>query len=287
MCRFLINRHSLDLALNFDFSKATKFELFRRKDNRRFRFIRYDGKNYDELYEFLQDENNSVLIPPSGRLYIGKLYNVNGKNKFQSVLDGVLNSVIAANNYLVRREKFYNVLFNYEIAHYLLSSCEDIKLKVSSQVNNNDKSPVYKTIEGLDTIPQDSYLRTHRVWFVSSKTSDIDIDKIPTEIIESYLKSEDYYQEFETFEKKGKIGLIAWRSDEVIPPIYNNILIENYRAYLQNEDGYWAEYGLKAKNLNPISSIQKSKSMQKKDLLQQKSTNKRLFCIVPMRKRII
>ncbi|MCS3048482.1 hypothetical protein NXV05_00435 [Parabacteroides johnsonii] len=246
MYEFLINRHSLDLALNFDFSKATKFELFRRKDNRRFKFIRYDGKNYDELYEFLQDEDNSVLIPPSRRLYIGKLYNVNGKNKFQCILDSVLNSVIAANNYLVRREKFYNLLFNYEIASYLLSSCKDVKLKVSSQVNNNDKSPVYKTIEELDAIPQDSYLRTHRVWFVSSKTKDIEIDKIPTEIIESYLKSEDYYQEFETFEKNEKMGLIAWRSDEVIPPVYNNILIENYRAYLQNEEGYWAEYSLKS-----------------------------------------
>ncbi|WP_304379543.1 hypothetical protein, partial [uncultured Parabacteroides sp.] len=88
MDKFLINRHSLDLALNFDFSKSTKFELYRRKDNRSFRFIRYDGKNYDELYEFLQDKDNSVLIPPSKRLYPGKLYNVNGKNKFQAISEG-------------------------------------------------------------------------------------------------------------------------------------------------------------------------------------------------------
>ncbi|WP_293740004.1 hypothetical protein [uncultured Parabacteroides sp.] len=246
MDKFLINRHSLDLALNFDFSKSTKFELYRRKDNRSFRFIRYDGKNYDELYEFLQDKDNSVLIPPSKRLYPGKLYNVNGKNKFQAISEGVLNSIIAANNYLVRGENCYNMLFNYEVSHYLLSSYANIKLKVSSQVNNNDKSPVYTTTEELEKIPQDSYLRTHRVWFVSAKESDINIAKIPTNVIESYLSSEDYYQEFETFEKEGKIGLIAWKSDEIVPPVYKNILIENYRAYLQNEEGYWAEYGLKA-----------------------------------------
>lgn len=51
MYEFIINRHSLDLALNFDFCNATKFELYRRKDNRSFKFIRYDGKNYDELYK--------------------------------------------------------------------------------------------------------------------------------------------------------------------------------------------------------------------------------------------
>ena len=36
------------------------------------------------------------------------------------------------------------------------------------------------------------------------------------------------------------------QSKEIIPPIYLNILVENYRAYLQNEEGFWAEYDLKS-----------------------------------------
>ena len=246
MRNFSINSHSLDLALNFDFCKATKFELYRRKDNRSFRFIHYDGKNYDELCEFLQDEENSVAIPPSKNLSLGKLYNVNGKNKFNLISNNSLDFVIAANNYLVRQEKCYNLLFNYEVAYYLLSTYSNIKLKTSVQVNQYSKFPIYETVKDLDAIPQNSFLRTHRVWFISEKLQNIDIDKIPSKVIKSYLNSKDYYQEFELFKKEKKVGLMAWRSKEIIPPIYLNILVENYRAYLQNEEGFWAEYNLKS-----------------------------------------
>lgn len=249
MYEFIINRHSLDLALNFDFCNATKFELYRRKDNRSFKFIRYDGKNYDELYKFLQNEDDSVFIPSKAHLLPGKLYNVNGKNKFTLISNKALNSVIAANNYLIRQGKCYNLLFNYEVAYYLLSTYDNIKLKTSVQVNQYGKSPVYTTTKDLESISEDSCLRIDRVWFIAVRTMDIDVNKIPSDIVESYLNSKDYYQEFEVFQRDGKVGLVAWRSNEIIPPIYKNIVVENYRAYLQNDDGYWAEYNLKANRL--------------------------------------
>lgn len=50
----------LKYAVNFDFTKLKKFELYRRKDNRFFRFIVYDGKNYDDLYSYIMMETKTL-----------------------------------------------------------------------------------------------------------------------------------------------------------------------------------------------------------------------------------
>ena len=63
----------LKYAINFDFTKLKKFELYRRKDNRYFRFIVYDGKNYDELYSYLQDGDDEKKIPQENNYTAGSV----------------------------------------------------------------------------------------------------------------------------------------------------------------------------------------------------------------------
>ena len=77
----------------------------------------------------------------------------------------------------------------------------------------------------------------------------IQLDELPPDVMESYMRSEDYYQEYETYIESGKVGVMAWRSEIIVEPFYQSVLIENYRAYLQNEKGYWAEYSLKTKKM--------------------------------------
>lgn len=46
----------LKYAINFDFTKLKKFKLYRRKDNRYFRFMVYDGKtmmNYTAIFRMV------------------------------------------------------------------------------------------------------------------------------------------------------------------------------------------------------------------------------------------
>lgn len=249
MPQFIVNNHTLHLALNFNFHYATKFELYRRKDNRHFRFIHYDGKNYEELYSYLQNEECNINIPEKAKLLPGKLFNIDGRNKFTNIPNSSMDFVIAANSYIVRNNGYYNLLFNYDIAQYLLSTYSGIILKTSIEVNSG-RSVKYRSPKDLERIPQNTCIKTHRVWFISSEKSiNIDLSKIPQSVINSYLQSEDYFQEFEIFKKEDKKGVIAWRTKVIIPPLYSNILIENYRAYLQNDAGYWAEYSLKCRKL--------------------------------------
>lgn len=237
--------YSLKIALTFSFLSASKFELYRRKDDRYFRFIHYNGRNYDDLCEFLQDNDERINIPPRRMLRAGTIYNINGYYKFVSIPIGVLNVVIASNSYLVRKGLFANLMFNYDIAVYLLANYEHIELHSSVEVNNRKvKSKKYTKVEELESIPKDSWLRTHKVWYMIHKNQNIDIESFPQEIIQSYQQAEDFYKEFEVVNENGLSGIEAYRDEICLPPIYKAIQLDNYRAYIQDEQNLWAIYSL-------------------------------------------
>lgn len=239
------HRYSLKMALTFSFSSASKFELYRRKDDRYFRFIHYNGRNYDDLCEFLQDNDERINIPPRRMLCAGTIYNINGYYKFVSIPNGVLNAVIASNSYLVRKGLFANLMFNYDIAVYLLANYEHIELYSSVEVNNPKvKSKKYTTVKELESIPKDSWLRTHKVWYMIHKNQNIDIESFPQELIRSYQYAEDFYKEFDIVRKNGLCGIKAYRNEDCLEPIYKAIQLDNYRAYVQGEQNLWAIYSL-------------------------------------------
>ena len=107
-----IDRIKKDLywALNFNLYKAGCFVLYRRRDDRLFRFVKYDGKNYEFLTKFLSQGNENIYIPAEEKLKPGTIYNINGKMKFISIDTRAMGNIIAANNYLVVKGQQYNLL---------------------------------------------------------------------------------------------------------------------------------------------------------------------------------
>lgn len=242
-------KKALEYALKMDFSKLLKFELYRRKDNRNFRFIVYDGKNYEELYRFLQNNDEDIIIPIESKLKTGVMYNINGENKFIKIDKKTIDAIIAGNSYVVKKDDIYFQAFNYDIAKWLLINFPGIYLKNLIEINNqNRKSEKYNKVEMLEMFPDNSCYKTDNVWILPNRlrNNDIDINNIPIDIIENYSKAKDCYQEYEVFENEGLKGIRFYGYEEVplLQATYQDIILENYRAYIKNETGKWAEFSL-------------------------------------------
>lgn len=235
-------RQDLKWALQFNLLKADAFVLYRRKDERVFYFIRYTGENYDILKKFLQHGNDDILIPAENRLKPGTLYNINGRLKFQEIKKNAITSVIAANNYLMIKKQPYNMLFCYEIAHWLIENYPGILLKTSVEVNDQTvKNKTYCTTEELDAIEQDSILRKNKVWFIPQKIEKIDLELIPDNLIIANMSTPDLFEMYKIIEKDGKKGVapIGNESNPIVPPLYDDVIVENFRAQLKNDKGKW------------------------------------------------
>lgn len=239
----------LKYALNIDFTKLKKFELYRRKDNRHFRFIVYDGKNYDELYSYLQDGDDGIKIPQENRLKVGFVYNINGKGLFTKIDMHNIDLIISENPYVVvNGEKLFQA-FNFEVAKWLLSKYQYLSLKNLPEMNNNMVSAKsYDSAKMLERFPIDSCFRTYNIWILPNKfrTNDIHIDQIPDNIIDSCISAKDCYQEFEVFTENALKGIRMYGLEEtpIVKANYKYVIIDNYRAYLKNENNLWAEYSL-------------------------------------------
>ena len=79
-----------------------KFTLLSKKrGNRSFRFIRYNGNNYDEVVSFLSEKSPNTLVWPEERLVPGGLYTVSQRNfKFYQVFERDIRCVIASSPFL-------------------------------------------------------------------------------------------------------------------------------------------------------------------------------------------
>lgn len=243
-------KNELYWALNFNLFRADCFVLYRRRDDRLFRFVKYNGKNYDFLKRYLSQGNENIHIQAEEKLNPGTIYNINGKMKFETIDTRAMGQIIAANNYLVVKGQQHNLLFSFETARWLLMNYEGIKLKTSIELNANNytKAPVYDDVSQLDNLPAESMLRKYKVWFaLGFKDGQIDVDAIPMEVLIAENTSPDCYQEYEIFEKDGLKGIttIGDNPQTVIPAEYTDVRIEYYRAHLRNKAGKWGIIALK------------------------------------------
>ena len=242
---YQLNRHTLNVALNFDFNVAYKFMLYRRKDDRLFRFARYVDYEYKSLVEYLQDGNTRIKIPHPSKLRINALYMINGKGKFQQTSTKEMPTILAENNFLVSKGVYYNMLVNYSVTKYVLAHYQGFKFRAIPEMNCHI-SKVYDSVETLETIPEDSFLRKYQVFLPCKRPGNVDVEAIPDEVIDTYIHTETFTEEYVTFRVGDKVGLRAWGIKEIIPAEYKDIQVTNFAAYLQNEECLWAEYNLKS-----------------------------------------
>lgn len=245
---------TLNKALNYNFGTAKKFELFRRKDNRCFRFCLYDGKNYDDLYVYLQNGDDQIPVFPEYNMKIGKWYNINGESKCVNIYMSSLDNIISDNPYLVNNENAYFIAFNMEVAKWILENYPGVYLKhLYEVVHKKSKASNYETIEALEKMSANPYYGKGNVWFLPEKFRDlhINVQQIPEEIVDSYLQEEECYQQYQVFEENGLKGVKPYGFDDdvIVNPEYEEIKLENKRAYLKNKKGHWAEFNLVSRTL--------------------------------------
>ena len=241
---------ALKYALNINIEKLLKFELYRKKDNRMFRFIVYDGKNYDCLCDYLQFNNENVGIPQESKLQIGAMYNINGKHQFIQVDRSMLTYILGMNSYIIIGKHVCFQAFNHDIAKWLITKYKGIYLQNLPEINHSGNAKKYCSLEDLENVLEDSCYRTDKVWLLPCqfRNDDIDIDSIPEEALDSYRRANDGYQEFKVFEHGGKKGLKLYGFDDkvLLEPEFREIITDNYRAFVKNEEGLWAEYNSKS-----------------------------------------
>ena len=240
--------HSLRMALNFDFFSAAKFELYRRKDDRYFRFIRYSGDNYNEVVDYLQNGDSRIRVLPEWKMVSGGLYNIDGHLRCRQIPDKHILKCIAANNYLVRDNVFSNILLNYELAKYLVDHNNGYVFKNAVFTNDvEEEDREFRCGEDFETIAEDSFMRIYKVWYIVERPFQMGVSTLPDHIIESYVDAPDFYKEYEVFMKNGLKGIAAYKRRICLLPEYQEIHLDNYRAYVQNAQSKWAVYMLKTK----------------------------------------
>lgn len=250
--RIIRTQETLNKALNYNYMTSKRFELFRRKDNRCFRYCLYDGKNYDELYVYLQNGDDSVSIIPEFNMTVGEWYNINGEGKCVPTPIKSIDIIISDNPYLAYSSNAYFVAFNIEVAKWILKNYPGIYIKhLYEMVHHKSKYTNYDTIEVLEEVSEKSYYGKGNVWILPSKfrTLNINIQQIPDEIVDSYLHEEECYQQYRIFEENGLKGVKPYGFDDdvIVNPEYEEIILENKRAYLKNKEGYWAEFNLESR----------------------------------------
>lgn len=231
------------MALNYNFSDAGAFTLYRRKDDRQFRFCRYNGKDYKEFVDYLQAGNSSISIPPADKLRLDRIYTINGKGKFEEVDVHIMPSVLAMNSAMVLHDIYIPLLVNFAVAKYVLSNYPDYTFRTVPEMNCHIRK-VYNSVESLESISEDSFLRKYQVFLPIKRSYPVNVKSIPDDVFLSYINSEVFTQEYVPFTLGKFVGLRAWGIKEIIPAKYKDIKLTNFVAYLQNEDGLWAEFGL-------------------------------------------
>ncbi len=99
-----------------------KFTLLSKKrGNRSFRFIRFDGNNYDEVVSFLTEKSPNTRAWPVERLVPGGLYTVSPRTfKFNQVFERDIRCVIASSPFLHKGARVVPLsLTNLEAMEYL------------------------------------------------------------------------------------------------------------------------------------------------------------------------
>lgn len=239
---------ALDTALHFRIWEQSVFTLWRRKDQRKTGVVRYDGKNHAVLMDFLLGKESRIYRRSKGSLQKGKLYYVSPQKKVQTVNLSNYIQLVTRNSYLVTTHGYHNLCITYGIARYLGFLHPTLKFVCTLNYNHLREQRIYYTYHELVKVPIPSQARMLKVWIVvdtGGLLDDFDSTTLPQSLIDDYVDTEDYYQEFEVVcDSHGRKGLVAYRRHQILQTIYRKIVLKNYHAQVQGRNGLWAIFSL-------------------------------------------
>jgi len=260
---------SLRLALRFNLWHTSWCTLYRRKDGRLHRLMRYDGHNYLELMHFLVGCTPNVYFRPRASLTVGKLYHLSPRKRVSALSPSEYVMCVAQNSYLVSDGHYSNLLLTYGIALYLARLFPALRFVSTLSYCRRSVHRVCYTYRRLLRVPERSPSRRLKVWLPVDPEGllrHFSAERLPPTLVREYLDAEDYYQEFEPVWHRGLVGICAYRWHHILKPEYERIDMVNYHARVMRPDGKWAVFSLNEERFitefvydriwfDPVSSI--------------------------------
>ena len=242
---------SLQTALNISIWHEKSLLLWRRRDGRPCPLIRYDGTNYRMLLLFLIGHQSRICRRAESSLEVGKFYYVSPQKRIRSVPLSKYVQLMARNNYLLVDGEYRNLCVTYGIACYLAALHPNMKFVCTLNFNRRLFRQLYYTAEDLLKLDVQSEERHVKVWIIvdtAHELADFSYTSLPLRLIIDYLNAKDCYKEFEVVKvPSGKMGVVAFSNEVVLPPLYRRVRLYNYYAYVQNEERLWAIFSLGGK----------------------------------------
>ena len=247
--KFLEDRwESLQAALTLRPWSLRCFMLYRRKDHCLTPFILYDGTNYHEVMNYLIGSSRRIVRPAEDQLQPGRYYFLSRLKQVTWVSDYWKVLFLTQNTYLKEGRRYRNLCITYSLACYLALRFPSLRFVCTLNFNRQLVQPKFYTLSRLESIPPHSSARQLKVWLVIDKDFQLkgfDAATLPQHLIDEYMEAEDYYAEYEIVAgPDGRKGIYAYRRHWLLPPMYRDILIRNYYAYVTGENGRQAIYSL-------------------------------------------
>jgi len=238
---------SLAKALRFNLWRRQQCILYRRRDHRPLRVIRYTGRNADEVNKFLI--NGHPLIPPRSvkSFFPGMHYTLSPQMRIVVVKNEDYIRLLSWHNYLVHRKSHRNLLLTYGLALYLTQRLPTLRFVCTLIANRVAIRNRIFTHAALKRVPENSRMRRLKVWLPydpQGELRSINPQELPRDLVDEYMTCEEYYCDYEITNHHGLKGLYAYRRHHLLPPIYRKIEVRNFHAYVQRQDGLWAIYSL-------------------------------------------
>jgi hypothetical protein len=225
-----------------------RMTLYRRKDNLQTRIIRYNGKNYIEVMTFLAGKYHRIPRCSPTTMMPNYYYYISPQMRIRSLPPSRYLTMLARNNYLLRGRLYRNMLVTYGIARYLALMFPGLSFLCTLNANRHKVRTRRYQYRQLCAVPLRSQSRLLKVWLPydpQGVLADFKMHMLPKFLVQDYLETEDYYQEFEIISHKGFKGLYAYRRHHLLKSIYADIKIHHYYAHVQEVgSGKWAIYSL-------------------------------------------
>ena len=178
-----------------------------------------------------------------GRYYfLNRLKRVTWVSEYWKVL------FLTQNNYLKDGSRYKNLCITYNIARYLALHFPSLRFACTLNFNRLQVRPRLYTLSALECVPAGSNARRLKVWLVVDHDNSLkgfDAALLPAWLIDEYMSAEDYYAEYEIVSgANGRKGIYAYRHHHLLPPVYRDIQIRNYYAYVTGDNGRQAIYSL-------------------------------------------
>lgn len=239
---------SLHTALHFHIWRQGVFTLWRRKDKRPLPLVRFDGTNYRAAMNYLLAEDPRIPRRSRKSLKKGCFYYVSPKKRITCLNRSNYVLRLTQNSYLRTAGGYRNLCVTYGIARYLSLLYPTLKFVCTLNINHLTEQRIFYSYTELSRVPLPSPARMLKVWIVvdtKNLLDDFSTELLPQTLIDDYLQTEDYYQEFEiVHDSRGMKGIVAYRRFTILPTAYRDIRLYNYHADVLGDNGLWAIFSL-------------------------------------------